>query len=723
MKNKQLKRNKLTLGKLIILLTLSLFLINSCRKDEKTTQQTALTPDVSAAKSWYEGAYPAITGEDKKSTSALHTKGTYLDLSQFIEPDWQHSVSYVKQSKGVIELPIDPGNKINSTLKNIVNNNTYADKANSRSSFIFLKDGNGYKAYIMTIIADASYLKNDISKLANNTYRKHDADFSGLVLYFTPKGKYLNGYRYTNGKLITASATNNTQTTNIKSNKLKVNKAEPVCIDWYWDTYIDDELVSEEYLYTTCIGGDDSGGGGGGGNATPPQPCTSSAGGVPDSKGKQAINKATPQPQPIGDDPGYPPPVDNPDPCIPGGSNTSEPDFGEDDPTQCLNCRITDANFSDYLAYITEQGYQIGDPIGTPLTVNGVNYPGQLTPIYDSNGTFVATYFTPDVTSGPFEAGTEYRVGIGADGSPTASPTTNSDFNFGSIAPEVGPGNTVSYTPPSSGGGGALTYNQRVALETADNNRILNLLKQEDAADDAAANPCTGTGRSGNIRWPGTLEHWMIQFDYVANNPGALREYMIPGSSGKLNGNPGYADIVNELSKEMFEIKPDNPTGEAAGAAEIQIYVTQGNLNCPPTGGGTWKAGTNYPTRYLPDPKNPLNQLEARLGENGVILYISKPNNGNPKTVPVILPENLAEKLKNLLKQIAATPSTMQQQILAFLRANPSVVPYLKGAAAGIIVATILEDIATEGIGIADDWESFVVARTLWRMSNTIALY
>lgn len=723
MKNKQLKRNKLILGKLIILLTFSLLLINSCRKDEKNTQQTILLPDVSLARSWYESTYPAVTGGDKKSTSAIHPKGTFLDLSQFIKPDWQHPVSYVKQSKGVIELPIDPGSKISSTLKNIVNNNTYADKANSRSSFIFLKDKNGYKAYIMTIIADASYLKNDLSKLANNSYRKHDADFSGLVLYFTPKGKYLNGYRYTNGKLIIASPANKAQTTATKSNKLKVNKEEPVCIDWYWDTYVDGELVSEEYLYTTCSGGDDTGGGGGGG-ATPPPPCTPSGGGAIESGGKLSVNVVAPPTDPIGDDPGYPPPVDNPDPCTPGGGNTSMPDFGEDDPSQCLNCRITDANFDDFLDYVNDAGYQIGDPLAGPLTVNGVDYPGQLTPIYDSNGNLVATYFSPDVTSGPFEAGTEYRIGLGPDGTPTATPTSNNNFDYGSIAPEVGPGNSVSFTPTTGGGGGSsATYNQRVALEVADNNRILNLLKQEDAADDAAANPCTGTGRSGNVRWPGTLEHWMIQFDYVANNPGALREYMIPGSSGKLNGNPGYADIVNSISKEMFEIKPDNQAGETAGLAEVQIYVTQGNLTCPPATGGSWRAGSNYPTRYLPDPKNPLNQLVARLGDNGVILYSSKPSNGSPQTVPVVLPQSLADKLKNLLKQIAATPSTMEQQILAFLRANPSIVPYLKGAAAGVIIATIIEDIATEGVGIADDWESFVVARTLWRISNTITLY
>lgn len=65
----------------------------------------------------------------------------------------------------------------------------------------------------------------------------------------------------------------------------------------------------------------------------------------------------------------------------------------------------------------------------------------------------------------------------------------------------------------------------------------------------------------------------------------------------------------------------------------------------------------------------------------------------------------------------------MQQQILTFLRQNPAILPYLKGAAAAVVIGTIVEDIVTEGIGVADDWQSFVIARTLWRISNEIIIY
>ncbi|MEO3405474.1 hypothetical protein AAFN85_16305 [Mucilaginibacter sp. CAU 1740] len=44
----------------------------------------------------------------------------------------------------------------------------------------------------MIIIADPLYLKNDLSKLDSNKYNRRDSDFSGVVLYSTPKGKFVN---------------------------------------------------------------------------------------------------------------------------------------------------------------------------------------------------------------------------------------------------------------------------------------------------------------------------------------------------------------------------------------------------------------------------------------------------------------------------------------------------------------------------------------------------
>lgn len=699
-------------------------LVNGCKKDDNLESEKLKAPDISEAQAWYEKNFP-VSNTAKVLLSKGKIKGP-IDFSQLIKPDWNRSLSYNRLQKGVIEIPLTEDSKMNSVFKNSLNGKTFGKKEFSRSSFVLLKSEGSYKAFVMTIIADSSYVKGDLKKLSHNTYQKHDADFSGLVLYFTPKGKFLRAYQYKNGKLVKTPTSG--QVTDKTSNSQKKVLMNEVCIDWYLVTYIDNVEVSEEYLFTTCSGGDDGGGGGGGGSPTPPNPCP---GGVAPSSLSAKGNLKYDTEQDPGDG-GFPLPSDDPNPCNPGGGGSGPgpgtprmPDFGLDDPNDCLNCRVGDENFDDLLDYAESIGLNVQNPFNTTLTVNGVNYSGQITQITNAAGEVVGAYFSPDSNGGPFQTGVEYSIGNGSNNNPGSPPSSNNGgVNFGNVSPSVGsPGSSITYTPPG-GGGSSYIPGQREAQEMADNNRILDMLQQEDTQADAGLNPCHGTNRSGNVKWNGTLEHWLIQMDYMSANAGAYKEYFVPGSSSQQNGRPGYADIANTSSSEMFEIKPDNNAGRAAGSAEVQIYVDQANLLCPSANGIPWHAGTNYSTRNLIDPRNPANMIVARLYNNGVIVYASEPKNGSPVPSPVVLPQNLADKLKALLRQIAtASPVVMQQQILTFLRANPRIVPYLKGAAAVIIIGTIIEDIVTEGVGVADDWQSFLVARTLWRVSNEIVLF
>lgn len=724
----------------LVFAIIALITINSCKKDSHTGQQTdIIDPAVARAKSWYESTYPInIT---KLSTQAT-TSG--IDFSQHIKPDWNHADTYTRFDDNVIEMPLDAiaSAKMGMSLKSEAGDHVYNSNY-SRSSFLLIKQMDKYNAYIMTIIADPVYLKNDLNKLDHNKYNKRDTDFSGVVLYSTPKGKFVNGWTYSNGVItgwistdkIGASTTQggNKTTQSIKTNTL--SQKITVCTEWYQTVSYDGVTYGPTYLGETCVtyttGGGSSGSGGstggsaagGGSGSTSPSGSPCDLQGLNSvSSGKITVNSLKTQTAvtPIG---GFPPPTGNP---CPTGNVTSTDvtirNFGLD--KDCLNCRVPDSRFDELLDYARSIGCTVDNPFTATVTIDGVNYKGQVTQVFNADGTLAASYFSPDVNSGPFQIGIEYTIGNkGPDGNNSSGYSSPTEFSpvFGN--PSANVSGSVTYTPPHNATGTVISPTQRRSLELADDQRIINLINQEDAKDDAAANPCHGTTRNGNVKWPGTAEHWLIQFDYIASNPTALREYYVPGSSGKLNGNPGYADIANPTSGEMFEIKPFTNTGQSAGAAEVQLYVTQANALCPRVSGGGWSAGTNYGQRYLPDPKNSSNLLWSRLSSDGVIVYSSIPRNGAPKPVPVLLPENLSERLKSLLKQISLNPSTMQQQILTFLRQNPQIVPYLKGAAAAVVIATIIEDIATEGVGIADDWQSFVIARTLWRASNGIILY
>jgi hypothetical protein len=192
---------------LFLLVTFTIiFIVNSCKREQKVAP---LPQSVSNAQKWYESTYPKNLANSSLVTQGI---GDKRDLSQITKPDWQHSSSYSRLGQNVIELPFDPSAKLNLTLKT---NSWIFDKAYSRSYYLIINDKGKFDAYILTFIADSDYVKNDLTKLAHNSYRKLDPDYSGLVLYYTPKGDYIGGYGYRNGQLVQPDITN-TQSGNQK---------------------------------------------------------------------------------------------------------------------------------------------------------------------------------------------------------------------------------------------------------------------------------------------------------------------------------------------------------------------------------------------------------------------------------------------------------------------------------------------------------------------------
>jgi hypothetical protein len=321
MKNLYPKSSSAVLKLCIALLITSVAIIYGCKKERAADKDaTPASADVSDAKTWFEKTYPI--GSSSGQSNHTNSTGTGFDLSQRIKPDWQHTATYARLGKDVIEMPIDPDSKFGSILKKKVNNHTYS-KTYTRSSYLLLKGEKGYQAYIMTIIGDSSYIKGNPDKLANNTYRQHDADFGGLVLYFTPKGKYLNGYAYKNGQLITPASQAQSA-----PGKIKVQLAE-ICTDWYDEILINDVIVSSTYLYTTCTGGGDDPtypGTSGSDSPVPPNLCnpppppTTPPPSVPNPPTGPLIPSAVPGGHLTvnnvpGGGGGFPPPTDEDEPC------------------------------------------------------------------------------------------------------------------------------------------------------------------------------------------------------------------------------------------------------------------------------------------------------------------------------------------------------------------------------------------------------------------------
>lgn len=271
---------------ILVITCISIFYI-SCKKNANSIADKNSDQDVDKAKAWYEAQY----NNKLPGTTVASTGGAVdnRDLSQLIKPDWKNPSVYKKFNNDVIEMSIDPtSTKLSSALKNGTTNQIISNKEYSRSSYIFLNNGTNYQAYVMTLIADSSYVKNDPSKLANNTYKKRDVDYSGLVLYFTPRGEYVNGYRYKNGKLI------NTKRKIAGGVVTNDAPSEPVCWYYFMVSYgLDGSPVAYRFLYSSCEAFAGGGGSGGGEGAPPPCPGQSPTG-TSSVRGGNAVNSEPP---------------------------------------------------------------------------------------------------------------------------------------------------------------------------------------------------------------------------------------------------------------------------------------------------------------------------------------------------------------------------------------------------------------------------------------------
>lgn len=139
-----------------------------------------------------------------------------------------------------------------------------------------------------------------------------------------------------------------------------------------------------------------------------------------------------------------------------------------------------------------------------------------------------------------------------------------------------------------------------------------------------AMNPkCKETKRIGSISGglptsQGNLAQLAIQSDYQKMNPNAVFEFSIVNGSYSSKKYPGYADIVDLKTGEVFEIKPANDLRSAEN--EVNHYIAKLKTNCDED--IDWKRGTNYPVKkrkLVIDPSN--NVIYAWKAVDGVILY------------------------------------------------------------------------------------------------------
>lgn len=480
-------------------------------------------------------------------------------------------------------MPIQSGSKFGAEFKNIFTGTIYSDKKYNLTYFLILNDGKNYNAYLMMIMADPAYVNDDFTKLAHNTYRKHDADFSGLVLYFTPKGRYIGGYKYVNGQLLTSSTSQSSgskQVQDVKTDKVAV---QTNCYDYYLTTFYDDGTTSTQYLGTLCDGpcnqsiqanGCPTGGstpGGGSGNPPPPPP-TCGGGTINQSIGGTTVDTINVA------DGGMPQPNDA---CAP--DNSSKGIFG----LKNANAVIPLENFEDFKTFWKNNDPPYNFPLQTQgyLIVNGVSYSGMWQQMLDAAGNVVTQFFTPDTSSPLFQTGFQYCIADnGNANTPPENMVTPSDY------PNLGPPIYVSNSQIIYNANAPTNYNE-IDIESDPN-----ITDDTDAGlwDDDSDSYATQT-----------LPSWAnMNANYPKNSSG-----------GDLPG----PDVYSLVGGQVLAMYTSNPSKfQNACALRVSRALNYSGVSIPAVSGKTFKGADNK--NYFLISANLYSFMKQTFGAGSIVL-------------------------------------------------------------------------------------------------------
>lgn len=176
-------------------------IIHSCKKESKAQPATISDPAIIRAKAWYEATYPITPDNNQQVTQNVNS--SKKDWSGILSPYWDKGVSFTSKGLDIVELPaMKKGDLAFSTQTADLDKFNFGN-SNSVTSLLVVKQEGTYGIYAMTIMADPTYLQGNHAKLKNNTYRKRDKDFTGMVFYHKLDGTFVNGWRYVNGKVTT----------------------------------------------------------------------------------------------------------------------------------------------------------------------------------------------------------------------------------------------------------------------------------------------------------------------------------------------------------------------------------------------------------------------------------------------------------------------------------------------------------------------------------------
>lgn len=230
------------------ILILFIGLLSGCKKDMMPEKESGVITSESIAnlKTWYNS---------QKSTQT-NLSGSVFTASVGVI-DWSNARFNVGEKTYIVPVTIPEQKKCFVFLTA----NAASDGNIISGKYVFINtDESQYKLLTASPI-DLNLLEGKV--IPNN--------FSGAIIEQDMQHKYLGSKTFLNGNSLDLKK-------EMMVYKLKeFNNNEPTpdnapqeanCIDWYWQTWVNGNLESEVYWFTTCTGGSGGSGGGGGGGVS-----------------------------------------------------------------------------------------------------------------------------------------------------------------------------------------------------------------------------------------------------------------------------------------------------------------------------------------------------------------------------------------------------------------------------------------------------------------------
>lgn len=223
--------------------------------EENTTIRSSVNFSIDDAKLWFTGLYSGYEGREATNGKRKISK---------ITPLWGKAVAGQSSKYELIETPV----QIERPLGFKRSFDTATNGITNYSTLLILKskkDGIVHLA-LMHVIPDKS------SKDVQVTYLKKGSDFSGYVFFTSIDGKFINGWKYRKGNIVSASH-NKEKRQSATTVRTTNENCETFYTDWYERicTYYTDGTVQcteWDYIDTTyeeyCDDSERGGGSGGG---------------------------------------------------------------------------------------------------------------------------------------------------------------------------------------------------------------------------------------------------------------------------------------------------------------------------------------------------------------------------------------------------------------------------------------------------------------------------